>query len=380
MRAVVFQQKRREPVDKSLLEALRRIVGDYQNIDRIERLEDLSPTEEEPVVLVFRESDPEGALAETVLRHVAENNSPGEVLVVCVSGQIDARALRRLLRVRPFEWLPEENAVDEIGETLSRWQIRRSPTGESQNARLIAFQPSSGGVGNTTLTLETAIAVAGDRSVGGRPIAVLELDFSNGSLAEYSNQEPRFDVSELEVDAKGLDTQLVTGLSGPYSENLDIFAPPRQTRVAGSDNLRRVLGVLNAINERYGHVFVDLPNEWTPLTSKIALGADTIFITTTLSLASMFRASERRRALMELGVPSDHITVIVNRYYKRLSGGHLKLADAKKILDTDRILTVSIDDPYVVECQNTGRPVISTKRRRFSKEIGAISRRVIRGD
>src|SRR5205807_5999051 len=92
---------------------------------------------------------------------------------------------------------------------------------------MVAFVPSAGGVGNSTLAIEVGIQLKTAKRTRGRRICLLDLDFQNSHVCDYLDIEPRMQIHEIAVNPDRLDTQLFELFISHHSSGLDVLAAPR---------------------------------------------------------------------------------------------------------------------------------------------------------
>ena len=68
--------------------------------------------------------------------------------------------------------------------------------------------PAAGGVGSTTMAIETAFLLH-NSAARGASTCVVDLNFQQGVCAEYLDLEPRFDLTEIENQPERLDRHLL---------------------------------------------------------------------------------------------------------------------------------------------------------------------------
>src|SRR5688572_11027199 len=109
----------------------------------------------------------------------------GKAFVIYVSDTISADTYKQLSKSQAGEWIRWSSLADELPDVL-----RQHATGPQRaNGSIIAFLPSAGGVGNTTLALETAIHLS-SRSKAKRKACVLDLNFQSSAYPAYLDIEP----------------------------------------------------------------------------------------------------------------------------------------------------------------------------------------------
>src|SRR5438309_2108601 len=98
------------------------------------------------------------------LAHIAEQTQRG-IFFIFVSKEISASDYKRLVRGGGADWVSLKDAPHEIEDTIARFGRTERAPGATEAAKpaIVAFVPSSGGVGNTTLALETAVQLKLDK-------------------------------------------------------------------------------------------------------------------------------------------------------------------------------------------------------------------------
>ena len=106
-----------------------------------------------------------------------------------------------------------------LGRTANNvyWMARYVERAENL-ARLLAstyhmsLLPASGGVGVTTLAIQTAMLLLNSRGSRMKPSTCLvDLDFQHGNVSDYLDLEPRLNLGEIEPSPERLDRQAAVG-------------------------------------------------------------------------------------------------------------------------------------------------------------------------
>src|SRR5499426_3968062 len=94
------------------------------------------------------------------MANIAEQEHRG-IFFIFISREISASDYKRLVRSGGADWVSMEGAPQEILDIISRTNRKHvsSAGGERGRPAIVAFLPSSGGVGNATLALETAVQI-----------------------------------------------------------------------------------------------------------------------------------------------------------------------------------------------------------------------------
>jgi pilus assembly protein CpaE len=143
---------------------------------------------------------------------------------VVISGEISARDYKRLVQSGNAEWVAETAYKQEVLEVLGR--VGAAAVDERRPV-VISFVPSAGGVGNSTLAIETAIHLVDRTLAKDGKIALVDLDFQSSHMCDYLDIAPKLQVDEIIAAPERLDDQLLAVFASQHSSGLEVFAAPR---------------------------------------------------------------------------------------------------------------------------------------------------------
>src|SRR6266436_3972104 len=146
---------------------------------------------------------------------------------IFISDDIPASDYKRLVQTGGADWASTRDAPEEIVEILARLDkggadIAESPT--TTEPAMVAFVPSAGGVGNSTLAMETGIQLKTAKRTRGRRVCLLDLDFQNSHVSDYLDIEPRMQIHEIAANPERLDAQLFDLFVSHHNSGLDVLA------------------------------------------------------------------------------------------------------------------------------------------------------------
>ena len=110
-------------------------------------------------------------------------------------------------------------------------RVAKLEAGDEQptEAQIYTFLPAAGGVGVTTLAIQTAMLLLNSGGQRSRPSTCLvDLDFQHGAVADYLDIEPRLNLSEIEPRPERLDRQLLEVMLSHHSSGLAVVAAPNR--------------------------------------------------------------------------------------------------------------------------------------------------------
>src|SRR5690606_3667362 len=134
---------------------------------------------------------------------------------------------RRLVHMRVADFLVKP--VDGIDPVRACARVAQGAAEEQgRAAEMVTCLRPSGGVGVTTLAVQTAMTPLNSRSRGGVRYCLVDLDFQHGACADYLDLEPRLDLNEIEPRPERLDRQLLEVMLSHHSTGLAVISAPHR--------------------------------------------------------------------------------------------------------------------------------------------------------
>jgi pilus assembly protein CpaE len=323
-----------------------------------------------PAVLIADlDGDPAAAIA--AIENLRRHRFDGPILAV--SDTLDEASVRALLHFRIADWLPASAPGEQIVQACERaLTVKRRPN-RTTPLECISFLPAGGGVGNTTLAIQTAFLLA-QRNRNYQSTCLVDLNFQLGTLADYLDLAPGFKVATVASAPERLDGQLLQVMLSRHETGMAVLAPPRAPTECMPVDASVVTKVLGVASEMFDNMVIDLPGSWQPWTDDILAGSDRIYVVTEFSVPALRKAHELVSALRGKLDKATPVKVIVNKYRRQLFGrGGLARRDVVELLHGDLGGFVPEDHGLVREAINRGRPLSATnKANRVSRELNRI--------
>lgn len=298
------------------------------------------------------------ALARDAGRFAADH--AGHAFVVAVSDVIAPEEYKALIRSGAGEWVQWVSCDAELADLVKGFA---APAHDGRGARIVCFLPSKGGVGNTALLAEVAVVLAGRRPGTRRPavrVAVLDLNFQGGTLADALDVEPRFDLGEIAGRPERLDAQLVEVFTSRYADRLDVFAPPPRARAVEEIAPNLIFTFIDAISARYDTVLIDLPPIALGWTETLLQGSDAIVVTGIATVPGLRRLRSRLTDLEALELAADHRLAVINQVGTDLMGRFARRGEIERALGARDSLLVRRDAAGLEAAADAGRPLMET--------------------
>jgi pilus assembly protein CpaE len=241
---------------------------------------------------------------------------------------------------------------------------------------LVSFVPSAGGVGNTTLAVETAVQLKTSRAMRNRRVCIIDLDFQSSHICDHLDIEPRLQIQEIINDPQRFDDQMFDVFVSRHASGVDVLAAPRNKKLNTGDVQIEALDTLfDKMAARYEYILADLPVTWFSWTRPVIAASNRIVVTGLNTVPGLRQVVETLAAIRGSGASAQpHIAVAINRCQRRLfSGGALRQQHIRRVLGGENILLVR-EDPAAGDSVNAGEPMaIAQSLRKVNKDIAALA-------
>jgi pilus assembly protein CpaE len=316
-------------------------------------------------------ADLQGTLDAAVAAMERVRSSGFNGAIIALSETLDETGVRGLLQLGVSDWLPTDAGTDEIIDACERALNARTLVDNGTKARCVAFVPAAGGVGTTTLSIQTAFLL-GKRDRNLSRTCLVDLNFQSGSLADYLDLEPLFDMDAIAGDPSRLDTQLLEVMLARHASGLAVLAAPRAPTEPPRADGKLVTSTLSMVSDTFEHMVLDLTTIWQPWTFDVLAGSDQVYIVTEFTLPAMRKAHELVEAISGRFGHEVSPKIIVNKFRQQLFGG-LRKTDATSLLGDRLVGFVPEDYELVSEAINRGEFVGAISRSsRVNKQLERI--------
>ena len=268
--------------------------------------------------------------------------------------------------VKPFH---QAELLARMKSLLTRFTAREGAGGvKPPLGKLLAFFGAKGGVGTTTIAINTAIALHADH---GRRVALVDgvLQFGDHRVfLDLGND--RKSISAV-ASAPSIDVDLLKSVMVHHDSGIDLLlAPPtpEEGDLVGEGQMVQALDVLRSM---YDYVIVDVEKRLADLTLSVLDHADLIFIVMTADLSCLKNVRLVLEVLERVGYESARVKLLLNRSNAftgisvQAAEGALKRQFEHKIANEYRV---------AISAQNSGAPFSFTKPDSpLGREIAALA-------
>jgi pilus assembly protein CpaE len=247
-------------------------------------------------------------------------------------------------------------------------KVRPELAARAASGEVIAFFSPKGGVGTTTLAVNTAVLLAG----GGAPapnsangagpsipasrVLLIDLDLQFGQVATHLNLTPRYDVAVLATDDQALaDPDLARSYLATHSSGLSVLAAPARPEADFRVTLEHLQRIIELMRPQFDHIIVDLGSRLDPRSLWLLEQADAHLFVLFPEIAAL-RAMSLLMAFLADTTPLRARThLVVNHIFPKEL---LKTRDIENLLRAKRAAEVPYTEVEMIRSVNEGVPLV----------------------
>jgi pilus assembly protein CpaE len=271
----------------------------------------------------------------------------------------ESALLIEALRSGVRDFLRRPVSAFDLGQLVDRLR-RQGPAGPARWGKIVSFISNKGGVGKSTLAVNTALALAVRY-----PERVLLIDTSlqMGVCAAMLDLEPTLTLTDAARERDRLDEMLIRQLATVHPSGLHLLAAPSNALEGSEVNDDLISRVLTLSRRAYDYVIVDTFPLFDAVVMAVVDVSDMAYIVLENVVPTLLGATKLLGLLDSIGFPRERQRIVINRYATH--SGCLRPTDVALRLDRD----VDHIVPYnrgLIAAANLGRPYLS-RTWRFSR-------------
>ena len=309
--------------------------------------------------VVIVDVDPGSAADFAALNTLAQRLGGAPPVIVAIPA-FDVSVARQLLQMRVADFVVKPVQPLDLVRACTRAAQGAQNSG-AKEATIYTFLPASGGVGLTTLAIETAMQLLKGEGGQKSSTCLVDLDFQHGSCCDYLDLEPRLDLDEIEPRPDRLDRQLLEVMISEHASGLKVIAAPSRPAEMRSFDFEVVTRLLDLVAAHFDNVVIDVPRTWFAWTDSVLIGSNRLFLVTEMTVPGLKHARHLVKVIRERLADGPPPEVIVNRFEQRLFGPGLRRADIEQALGETLACTIPNNFRLVSEAIDRGVPLDEVK-------------------
>jgi len=294
------------------------------------------------------------------------------VPIIAITEALDPDGVREVLKLHVDDWIPKPVAAKPLIEACERAIKSGRATSRIGAATCYSFLPACGGVGATTLAIETAFLL-GRKNRSFQSSCLIDLDFQAGAIPDHLDLPPNLNFKELGSSVDRLDQQLLEVMLSRHETGLAMLATENNL-LDPMDVDPDIIGqILQLASSEFDTLVIDLPNVWLPFSENALLGSNKVFIITEMTVPGIRRGRALLDVLRERFEGDVDTRVIVNKYDRALFGNTLTKKDAVELFGEHFAGFIQLRQKLVKEAIDRGVPLYEIDRRnKIDKQLSQI--------
>ena len=286
--------------------------------------------------------------------------------VILVASTLEPRLMLDAMRAGVNECVQEPVTADALEQAIRRVTLGNLP---QQSGQVFAFVGAKGGVGGTTLAVNTAVTLS---RLTKSEVLLVDFHVGHGDASLFLGVEPRFSVVDAVENVHRMDEAFFRSIVEKTKAGMDLLAA--SDRVGhGPLDPNRVRALIDFASSRYRYVLLDLPRS-DMSTLDVLEVVSTVVVITTQELASL-RSAGRLAHMLRTRYGSSRVMAVMNRFDRRAEIAH---ADVERVIGDSVKHVIPSDYRTAIEALNVGRPIalepgpLSNAFRSLAGDLGGI--------
>ncbi len=273
-------------------------------------------------------------------------------MIICADHN-DPQLMRLSMKAGALDYLTAPIEEDDLIAATRSVMADKKANQEAQSASIIGVMNAKGGSGASFIACNIADIM---KEASHLNVALLGLDIQFGSLSGYLDLDAKYGLLDALDNINDMDNTALQGYMVKHSSGLHVLDVKPDELLMSEDVDTEGLGRLfSLLSQGYSQVVVDLPRQIDNVTRTAIDCVDKLMIVTQQSISHLHDTKRLLHLLRrDLGLSSERIVVVVNRYSK---SNELTLSDISQALKHDNILTVPNSFEQVSESINGGEPL-----------------------
>ena len=281
--------------------------------------------------------------------------------VVLVASSLDPRLMLEAMRAGVTECVAEPLSAKALDEAVRRVLTNVLPQPSGQ---VFAFIGAKGGVGASTLAVNTAAVLGRDSQSN---VLLIDLHTGHGDAALFLGVEPRFSVLDALDNIHRVDESFFNGVVEKAVSGVHLMASPTRPRPGVADQ-KRIRALLESAAQMYRTTVLDVPRSDMTMIDSLD-HATTIVVVTSQEISSLRNAARIAETLRGRYGPT-RVKVVVNRFHREAV---IAQEDVERVVSTD-VKRIPSDYKVALDALNAGRPVVLDMESRLAKALAAFAK------
>ncbi len=302
-------------------------------------------------------------------------------IVIMTSEKEDVNLIKKAMVHGAKEYIKTPFYQDELIETIRAIYDREfnkkainskidSKSNKDENCKVISVFSTKGGVGKSTIAINTALAL---QNQTGKRVALIDLDLQFGDVLLMVNKEPINSIVDFINQCDEYTLENLKLFMQDY-RGISILPSPISPEFAEYITDEHIREIIKLLKQAYDYVIIDNPNSFDEVTLAALDLSNKILLLTTMDIVSIKNVKVGLRIMKSLGYANEKVNLIINKANEKFG---IKLKDLNSVFDKPIDQVIVEDIKTVVTSINKGTPfVLSSNKNKISKCISKLAKQL----
>lgn len=278
-----------------------------------------------------------------------------DLSLVVFGDESDNASLKTALRLGASDFLSHSVSIAGLIPLLQKTSSDKLAS--AKLGELFLFLNTKGGMGATTLALNTAIEIAEHHP---NEVLLLDIDLQFGVIPEYMNLHLSYSISDVINNSKDLDEISLGTFVCKHESGLHLLSFKHENNADDYEHALKIGKMLPVLRRYYPYIIIDFSRGLDHVFASTISPANKALLVMQQNLVSIKNTSRLIKSLkFEYGLQTDAIEIVLNRYDKRQP---IKLKDIEQTLGAHDIHIMPNDFKVALESANLGKPFVQSKK------------------
>jgi pilus assembly protein CpaE len=298
----------------------------------------------------------------------------GETRFVVLSHSPAQSLLMEAMHVGARHVVARESIRADLPPVLRRMAQNGAVSKTAGRGFIISILSASGGSGATLLATNLAYEL---HLLATGPTLLVDLDVFSGAIASYMNLNADYDLATVLIDETRIDGELIKSSSAMVDQRLYVLLSPGAalSRHAARPRMDHLPRLLAASKDVFDYTVIDAPRLALDESAQVASASSLVIVPFQLSVVGIRATKNMIHALVESGVPADHIMPIASRHRRRRV--MIGLDEAARALGRPGMGFLTNDFKASLASVNLGQPLaVGAKRSKIRRDIERLAQHI----
>jgi pilus assembly protein CpaE len=291
-----------------------------------------------------------------------------------MTDKVTVELLNEAAQVGARQVLPLDTPMGELTEKikaaafLERQRSSDLVLGPRTRSRVLGFFSGKGGTGKTTVSVNTAVALARE----GKRVLLIDCDLQFGDVNLLLDLEPKDTIVELVQERGGIMIDNIRAFSMVHSSGVSVLCAPKSAEFAELVTARHIETIIDVVRPYFDFILVDLAPAFNDVSISAIENCDQLMLVYNLEILSLKNAKVCLEILEQLQ-QRDKAQLVINKNLNSM----IKIKDYENIFEMPVYAAIANDIKTANLCLNKGQPfVTSLPKTQIAKDVRALAKKI----